>query len=772
MADKCTITDCNKSASYGLFYMKGIYCRQHGIEMKARPKQKICICGSSAPTFGNKDDERPSCCAKCKTNTMADHWKNKCKECALRASFGKKGEKSEYCATHKKEGMVDLMNKLCEKCDKIATFGADPKKPTSCASHKTTEMTAKSHKMCETGGCKKTASYGHEWQKPIMCAAHAQKTMKNVVSKRCEFEGCEKQASFGTDGKKTHCKTHKSEVMESGHKKCESVGCITRASYGAKESAPSHCAAHKSDEMRNLTTTFCSHAGCEVMRPTFGTKDGKEFFCEKHKTVLMVDKRHKYCENCSSRANFGPKGGKPSHCSKHKKEGMIDLANRCCEHSECDRITPSFGFKSEKGRFCAAHKLDGMIDVRHKICEAPGCDTQATYVAAGETKPRRCAKHLLENMVVLHKKTCKHPGCETSPSFGIKDGKSEYCISHKLPGMIQLSRRPCAAEGCDVNASYSTKGDRPLYCAKHKEKGMINTYGKVCDHEGCSKSPSFGYKGGMAGRCAAHALSEMIDVKHTTCECGTRTHYGKPGTAATKCWKHRETGMIRRPGSKCKKCSDPAIYGANYINLHCEAHKETDEQNYVERACAGCGLTMILDSENKCEYCVPAKFQAGRLAKQNALMSHLDRKKLKGTSTDKIVEGGACGKERPDRIFDNGKFVVILECDEHQHKDRACVCEQTRMVNIGQTFGGTPVHFIRFNPDDYAPDDDSKIPEPIQKRHKLVADLISDILEERVSPPAAGLVNVLYLFYDGWSSLSAEEWKALVSLDDSRISHL
>lgn len=85
----------------------------------------------------------------------------------------------------------------------------------------------------------------------------------------------------------------------------------------------------------------------------------------------------------------------------------------------------------------------------------------------------------------------------------------------------------------------------------------------------------------------------------------------------------------------------------------------------------GCGLTMILDADKKCEFCVPTKFNAGRLAKQNALMDFLDKRGLKGTSTDKIVEGGVCGKERPDRIFDNGSFVVILECDEHQHMDRA-----------------------------------------------------------------------------------------------------
>ena len=60
-------------------------------------------------------------------------------------------------------------------------------------------------------------------------------------------------------------------------------------------------------------------------------------------------------------------------------------------------------------------------------------------------------------------------------------------------------------------------------------------------------------------------------------------------------------------------------------------------------------------------------------------------------STDRAVEGGECGADRPDRIYDFGDKIIVVECDEDQHRGRACVCEQTRMVNIGQSFGGVPV---------------------------------------------------------------------------------
>ena len=168
----------------------------------------------------------------------------------------------------------------------------------------------------------------------------------------------------------------------------------------------------------------------------------------------------------------------------------------------------------------------------------------------------------------------------------------------------------------------------------------------------------------------------------------------------------------------------------------------------------------ILGDDNNCENCNPKSFITSQLAKQNALMDYLDSRGLVGHSTDKIIEGGICGKERPDRIYDFGDKIVILECDEHQHNDRICACEQTRMVNIGQSFGGTPVYFLRWNPDIYSPANKRNRPEEIKKRYKLVGDIITDIKQNKIAIPTA-LVSSLYLYYDGWSSLVDEEWKII-----------
>lgn len=256
----------------------------------------------------------------------------------------------------------------------------------------------------------------------------------------------------------------------------------------------------------------------------------------------------------------------------------------------------------------------------------------------------------------------------------------------------------------------------------------------------------------------------MINVRNAFCthkNCSTRVYYGKPGHFPSHCAKHRQPGMITRPNAKCSQCKSPAIWGTNWVPARCDDHKQPDDQNLVEKECAMCGLTMLLDDNGVCEYCNPVTFQRARLAKQTALMDYLDARELTGTSTDTTIDRGACGRERPDRVYELADKILIIECDEHQHRDRACDCEQTRMINIGQSYGGMPVYFIRWNPDNYCSDNDRKQPEEIKKRHKLVGDLIASIAKGKTALPR-GLVNVLYMYYNGWSTLAKEKWTVLL----------
>ena len=436
-----------------------------------------------------------------------------------------------------------------------------------------------------------------------------------------------------------------------------------------------------------------------------------------------------------------------------------------CEHEGCDS-RPYFNIKGGKGKFCVAHKTAEMVDVKSKRCEYEGCDSQPVFNIKGG-KGKFCVAHKTAEMVDVKSKRCEHEGCDSQPVFNIKGGKGKFCVAHKTAEMVDVKNKRCEYEGCDSQPVFNIKGGKGKLCVAHKTAEMVDVKHKRCEHEGCDSRPAFNIKGGKGKFCVAHKTAEMVDVMSKRCEhegCETRVLYGRPGHQASHCSKHRQKGMIRRPKAKCVLCKELAIWGTNWVPKHCETHKTADEQNLVEQPCSSCNLLYILDKENKCENCNPASFATARLAKQNALMAYLDARDLKGDSTDIVIDNGICGKERPDRVYDLGDKIVILECDENQHEDRQCLCEQTRMVNIGQTFGGLPVYFIRWNPDDYSPENDRKMPEDLAKRYKLVGDLIRDIKKNKITLPTA-LISVIYMYYNGWDSLQKTEWQVLTPFE-------
>lgn len=552
--------------------------------------------------------------------------------------------------------------------------------------------------------------------------------------------------------------------------KCSIKDCKSVARYNIKDNKDAKfCTEHKQDNMVNVTSKVCQFDNC-MLKATFDIKGGKGAFCAKHKTADMLDIAHSYCkeEGCTSRPSYGIKGEKPMFCAKHKTAEMINVVSKHCEYEGCTVVNPVFNTKGSKtGKFCSTHKTDDMIDVKHIRCEYKGCDIQPSYGIKGQ-KARFCSTHKLENMVDLKNAYCEYTGCTVAnPVFNTKGStKGKFCSSHKTPDMVDVKHNQCEYQDCTVRPTYGIKGESARFCAKHKLKDMIDLSHSYCEQDGCTVRPNYDIKGGKGRFCVKHKQDGMIDIANKLCiidDCIVRARYGKPGNFVTHCSTHKEKGMILKPTAKCSDCKELAIWGNNLTPIHCETHKLDDEINLVERPCSSCGLLYILDKNNKCESCNPIKFVTARLAKQSALMNYLDSRELFGNSTDKIIDGGACGKERPDRIYDFGDKIIVLECDENQHRDRNCACEQVRMVNISQSFGGTPVYFIRWNPDNYTPLNTKKKPEIISKRHKLCADFIANIKDKRVELPKA-FVSVIYLYYDNWSTLSEEKWEIITPL--------
>lgn len=553
--------------------------------------------------------------------------------------------------------------------------------------------------------------------------------------------------------------------------KCHYHNCNKKPTFNVRGEKPVSCVTHKSDEMVNVNTKICKEKDCNVLA-MYGYKDEKATYCAKHKVADMINLKYKTCEfdGCMLRPSFNTIDNKKAKfCANHKTDDMVNVVSKRCKYDGCNVLNPSFDYKGGYGSFCSIHTKNGMIDVKHKTCEFENCMIQPAYDIKGG-KGRFCSTHKLDNMVDIKNSYCEYIGCMiVNPIFNTKGSKKgRFCIKHKEPSMVDVKHKLCEYDGCEKRPTYDVKGGSGRFCIAHKSDIMIDITHKSCKYENCIKRANYDVKGGSGKFCVSHKEHDMIDIANKCCiadNCNTRPTYGKPGNKVSHCSKHREKGMILKPNRKCLNCSEMAIWGINFIPQHCELHKTDDEHNLLEKECISCGLLYVLDKENKCENCNPVSWEKTMLSKQNALMTYLDNRDLTGDNTDHVIDDGKCGRERPDRIFDFDNKIVILECDENQHKDRACLCEQTRMVNIGQSFGGIPVYFIRFNPDHYIPNDKSLTPDIITKRYKLCGDLINDIKNDKIKLPVNALVSSIYLYFDGWSNLGNESWNVLTSME-------
>ena len=173
--------------------------------------------------------------------------------------------------------------------------------------------------------------------------------------------------------------------------------------------------------------------------------------------------------------------------------------------------------------------------------------------------------------------------------------------------------------------------------------------------------------------------------------------------------------MITSPRKKCviDDCISLAIYGI-YKQYHCDEHREDGEYNLVERLCK-CGRIDILNREGVCvSFCSYEKedqIMKRHIKKKEELIGKLLEREFPELvfTRDKTVDT-MCSMARPDFMYDFHTHVIVIEVDENQHSgyvscgntvDERMRTERRRMFGIFQTFGGSPVIFLRYNPDSF-----------------------------------------------------------------------
>lgn len=117
-------------------------------------------------------------------------------------------------------------------------------------------------------------------------------------------------------------------------------------------------------------------------------------------------------------------------------------------------------------------------------------------------------------------------------------------------------------------------------------------------------------------------------------------------------------------------------------------------------------MKTVYKKNSVCNACLPAASR-GSPYKEARIRNELEQWASNGelplyTSWNKAIQftnPKACEQKRPDFAWDMGHRAVILEVDEKQHSIYDRRCELVRVSIITESYGGIPVHLIRYNPD-------------------------------------------------------------------------
>ena len=304
-----------------------------------------------------------------------------------------------------------------------------------------------------------------------------------------------------------------------------------------------------------------------------------------------------------------------------------------------------------------------------------------------------------ENMIDVKSKRCLEEKCNKIPIFNLPNNKKGiYCSDHKIDGMIDVISKRCLEENCNIQASFNFKNETiSIYCNKHKEEGMINIRGKKCLEENCDKQSSFGYKENISIYCASHKLEDMICVKNKLC--------------------------------KLESCN--TIVNSKY--------------------------------KGYCLRCFIFKFPTEKISRHYKVKENHMTDFIKANFNDEVMifdkQTSGCSKRRPDVYIDKFTHIIIIECDENQHRDTSC--ENMRTMELFQDFANRPIVFIRFNPDKYINKKNQKIPSSFKmhkildvpvvrepKEWKLRLDLLKETINKYLENIPEKEVTNEFLFYD------------------------
>ena len=189
--------------------------------------------------------------------------------------------------------------------------------------------------------------------------------------------------------------------------------------------------------------------------------------------------------------------------------------------------------------------------------------------------------------------------------------------------------------------------------------------------------------------------------------------------------------------------------------------KHKDDIDILRKECKSCCELFIANevygiNDKKKLYCKLCKNQHENYAyKEYFVKDMLDRKGFSYIHNS-IIRPGVCKSTmtRPDfLVTENPLFKIVIEVDENQHSGYKKMCDTSvhkeiaRMISIKENdLGGSPLVFIRFNPDKYK----SHNILDMANRLKVLRNLLYSLKHREI---VLCDILVYYLFYDGYDGI-------------------
>lgn len=520
---KCSITECDNYASYGIEPSKiSSYCFEHKKQKMNFKIDTYCIARGcrEKPMYGSINLDYPTHCSQHTVSNLFLCSYSKCREneCNKYPFYGYNDIRI-MCKDHKCEDMYFIYEEKCKKCNDIAMYNFSySKKPIYCKLHKLDKMKniyfnhllnnysldiidsnypycfiinnnpiQKKRKFIEKSPpvnnylfqcntCKKLPSYGKLSDKiPVSCSEHKSFDMIKLIYKFCGHFNCKLPSINNLSGfHPDYCPYHQNIALEKFM--CRVKGCVNPARYSTPAKHRILCHEHYRTGCFLSSRISYINAKHNVQKNKLRIIYEKEGLTDFPENLLMdyyedeVNKNNLKINRCNSIEQFFDENYVKNEIIVHENDNIItdnfSLTDMLSQESEIFKIPKNCVTVHSSKRIC-------KLIYPKFFCKKELCYRKCTYFSYDSNELTFCRYHNLSETFNLQ--SCRYKNCNLDARYGIPGILENIsCTLHSHKIFVRSDDKKCIINNCKQRREYNySYFYNPLYCYNHSNEYMI-----------------------------------------------------------------------------------------------------------------------------------------------------------------------------------------------------------------------------------------------------------------------------------------------------------